>query len=125
MMRRAFRCGVLQAVVLAVLLALCLSRIPGVYTMALIGVEIQPAQEPGQATVSFSGLDLQRANTLYIDGKPVGDCRTERINYGEYRVTLPCSGLNEGEWYRLELGHACWGLIRLMSNPVWIEWPAQ
>lgn len=125
MMHRAFRSGVLQTVVLVVLLALCLSGVFKAYSMTLDSAQICAADVPGQVKLVFSGMNLLRANAFYLDKLPVEDCQVERITYDECRVTLREDMLNAGEWYRLELGHVQWGFIRLMSNPIWIEWPSQ
>lgn len=122
-MRGWRKTGLPQTALLALLLALCLSGMKDAYGIALAGVDVQPAQEPGQVTLVATGMNMLRPNSLYVDGKRVEDCEVARVTYGECRATLNADVFAQaGDWYKLEVGFSKWGIFNLRSNPVWIEW---
>lgn len=120
--RRLFGSGIVRFVLIAGILAFTLSGIPKAFEVYLVEVVVEEAESPDQVRLSAKGANMYRVNSIYLNGNRIKGADVQRLTYDQCYAILDRSLFKEGQWYRIELGFHKWGVINLLSSPVWLEW---
>ncbi len=121
-MYQVIRRTILPVAGLMLVLAGLLSGLGDTYHILLAEATVEKGDTAEQVTLVFTGTNMLRINAFYLDGKQVKDSRVSRITYSQGSAMFDRALLQDGEWYKLEVGFSKWGIINLKSNPIWIEW---
>lgn len=114
--------GIVRLMLIVGALYAALSGIPDAFESYIGEVEVQRAESPEQVRLLFKGSNLYRPNSIYLNGKRIKGVSVERLAYDQCFVELDRSEFQAGQWYRMELGFHKWGIINLLSSPLWMEW---
>ena len=108
---------------MCVLLLLLVMPVKKIYDMVLYEIYCQETDESSEVQLVISGSNLLRANSFYLDGKRIKNCKVSRIAYDECHVLVDRKLLGEsGSWHRIELAYSKWGILNLLSEPTWLQW---
>ncbi|MBQ2835088.1 MAG: hypothetical protein IJE71_10845 [Clostridia bacterium] len=110
-------------VILIVMLAfLMVKGTKSAYKITLWEPEMTLTQT-GQIEMVVTGGNLLRINSFYVDGERIEDCTVGKMNYNQCRVVFdPSVFSEENTWHEIRVGYNKWGVIDLLSTPIWVEW---
>lgn len=123
MIQRIWKTGIPAFLFMCVLLLLLVMPVKKIYDMVLYEIYCQETDESSEVQLVISGSNLLRANSFYLDGKRIKNCKVSRIAYDECHVLVDRKLLGEsGSWHRIELAYSKWGILNLLSEPTWLQW---
>ena len=123
LLHRIRRTYLAPVIVLLALLAFLLGKgTESAYTIYLAEAEIAPGPM-GRIEMIATGSNLLRINSFYVGGERIEDCTVEKMTYDQCRVVFDPAVFSEGNtWYEIRVGYHKWGMIDLLSSPIWVEW---
>lgn len=123
MLGRIWRSGLISLCVLMALLIVLFRPAKDTYQVILSEVQINEGRAEDEVILVFRGGNLLRVNSFFLDGKRIEDCSVSKVTHEECHVYAKAGLFGQnGSWHKLELGYEKWGLVKMRSTPLWIEW---
>ena len=122
MICKLLRNSIVRLLIMSTILFFTLSGIPDAYQIYLQEIIVQEAKSSDQVRLLARGGNMYRPNSFYVDGKRIEDAIVEKSTYEQCFILVDKDVFEEGKWHRMEVGFSKWGLINLLSSPIWLEW---